>query len=139
MMLCLLLASSMGVYDRYVEQLSWGAFDQWARMALLGLVFCALPVAIRRGDAIRLHLLESRLGPIGRRRLHVAFDACVVTLCLVYLSTSLPMIRVGTSQGVMGTPLDYGVVYSFAMTSFAAIAVFRAEALLSNITGTAGE
>lgn len=130
MLLGLLGASSMGVYDRYVQQLSWGAFDQWARMALLGMVFSALPVAIRRGEAIRLHLLESHLGRIGRRRLHAVFDACVILVCLVYLSTAQPMIRVGSSQGVMGTPLDYGAVYAAAMVCFAAIAVFRVEALL---------
>lgn len=130
MLLGLLGASSMGVYDRYVQQLSWGAFDQWARMALLGLVFSALPVAIRRGEAIRLYLLESRLGPAGRRRLHAVFDACVILVCMVYLSTARPMIQVGSSQGVMGTPLDYGAVYAAAMVCFAAIAVFRAEALL---------
>lgn len=130
MMLFLLSASSMGVYDRYVQQLSWGAFDQWARMALLGLVFSALPVAIRRGEAIRLHLIESRLGWAGRRRLHAVFDACVILVCMVYLSTALPMIQVGSSQGVMGTPLDYGAVYAAAMVCFAAIALFRAEALL---------
>ncbi|MGE4242096.1 TRAP transporter small permease [Ramlibacter sp.] len=130
MMFALLGASAMGVYDRYVQQLSWGAFDQWARMALLGLVFSALPVAIRRGEAIRLHLLESRLGPVGRRRLHAVFDACVIGVCLVYLSTARPMIQVGSAQGVMGTPLDYGAVYAAAMVCFAAIALFRAEALV---------
>jgi TRAP-type C4-dicarboxylate transport system permease small subunit len=130
MMLCLLAASSMGVYDRYVQQLSWGSFDQWARMALLGLVFSALPVAIRRGEAIRLHLFESCLGRAGRRRLHAVFDACVILVCMVYLSTARPMIQVGSSQGVMGTPLDYGAVYAAAMVCFAAIAVFRGEALL---------
>lgn len=139
MMLCLRSASSMGVYDRYVEQLSWGAFDQWARMALLGLVFSALPVAIRRGEAIRLHLLESRLGSLGRRRLHAMFDVCVILVCTVYLSTALPMIQVGTSQGVMGTPLDYGVVYTAAMICFAAITLFRTEALLQNCVSPSEE
>lgn len=139
MMLCLLSASSMGVYDRYVQQLSWGAFDQWARMALLGLVFSALPVAIRRGEAIRLHLLESRLGSTGRRRLHAVFDACVIVVCIVYLSTARPMIQVGSSQGVMGTPLDYGAVYAAAMVCFAAIALFRTDALLQRWGRPVGE
>lgn len=133
LMALLLAAGAMGVYDRYVQQLTWGAFDQYARMALVGLVFCALPVAVRRGEGIRLHLLESRLGIAGRRRLHALFDVCVILVCLVYLSTARQMIQVGSSQAVLGTPLDYGVIYGVSSLGFAAIALFRFEALLRRL------
>lgn len=130
-----LASGAMGVYDRYVEQLTWGAFDQYARMALVGLVFVSLPVAVRRGEGIRLRLVESRLGEKGRRRLHSLFDLCVILVCAVYLSTARQMIQVGSTQGVLGTPLDYGAVYAVNALCFAAIALFRTEALLRRWAG----
>lgn len=135
LMALMLVSGAMGVYDRYVQQLTWGAFDQYARLALVGLVFCSLPVAVRRGEGIRLHLVESRLSKAGRRWLHSGFDVCVIAICLVYLSTARQMIQVGSSQGVLGTPLDYGAVYGVTTLCFAAIALFRAEALLRRWAG----
>jgi TRAP-type C4-dicarboxylate transport system permease small subunit len=131
-LMCVALAScALEAYDRYVQQLSWGgSFDQYARLALVGIVFFALPVATRHDDGIRLRLVERQLGPAARRRMHHAFDLVVIAVCGVFLSDAREVIQIGGFQGVMGTPLDYSVVYATMTVGFAATALFRVERLL---------
>jgi TRAP-type C4-dicarboxylate transport system permease small subunit len=131
-LMCVALAAcALEAYDRYVQQLSWGgAFDQYARLALVGIVFFALPAATRRDEGIRLRLIERQLGPVARRRMHHAFDLVVIAVCCVFLGEAPEVIKIGGFQGVMGTPLDYGVVYITMTIGFGCIALFRAERLV---------
>jgi TRAP-type C4-dicarboxylate transport system permease small subunit len=136
-LMCVALAAcALEAYDRYVQQLSWGgSFDQYARLALVGIVFFALPVATRRDQGIRLRLIERQLGPVARRRMHHAFDVVVIAVCGVFLFDAPEVIQIGGFQGVMGTPLDYSVVYIAMTLGFAAIALFRLERLVLRLAG----
>jgi TRAP-type C4-dicarboxylate transport system permease small subunit len=136
-LMCVALAAcSLEAYDRYVQQLYWGgSFDQYARLALVGIVFFALPVATRRDQGIRLRLVERQLGPVARRRMQHAFDVVVIAVCGVFLLDAPEVIQIGGFQAVMGTPLDYSIVYIAMAIGFAAIALFRLERLARRAAG----
>ncbi|APW39314.1 hypothetical protein RD110_20575 [Rhodoferax koreense] len=127
LVLCLLmvLLFTVGqVADRYVLKSSFDAHDQFARLGLVWLTFLGIAVGIRDRTNVRVEVLNHLAPPRVRRAIAIVLDLVILAVSVVLVIVGFRLLEVGAFQAIMGTPLNYDVMYAAALGGLGLLILF---------------
>jgi TRAP-type C4-dicarboxylate transport system permease small subunit len=123
--LFLVLVFTVGqVTDRYLVKSTFDAHDQFARIGLVWLTFIGLAVGIRTRSNVRIELLAHFAPPAVVRAANVILDLVVLVVSGIMVVVGARLLEVGAFQAIIGTPLNYDVMYAGMLVGMALLVVF---------------
>jgi TRAP-type C4-dicarboxylate transport system permease small subunit len=112
------------VADRYFIKSSFDAHDQFARIGLVWLTFIGIAVGIRNRTNVRIELLGHLASVATRRRVAVVLDLVMLVVSVFLVIVGARLMEIGAFQAIMGTPLNYDVMYGALLVGLSLVAVF---------------
>jgi TRAP-type C4-dicarboxylate transport system permease small subunit len=98
--------------DRYLLHTSFDAYEQIGRIGLVWLTFFGYALAFRDGRNLRIELLDMVLPSSAVFVKQLVFDLSILGIALVIHVKGWTVYRVGGNQIILGTPVDYRLVYA---------------------------
>lgn len=121
----MVLAFTVGqVLDRYILRSSFDAHDQFARIGMVWLTFLGIAVGIRDRINVRIELFHHFASPTLRRRVAVLLDLVMLAVAGFLVAVGFGLLEVGSFQAIMGTPLNYDIMYAALLAGMAVLVFF---------------
>ena len=123
--LAMVLVFTVGqVTDRYFIKSQFDAHDQFARIGMVWLTFIGIAVGIRNRTNVRIELLGHLASLATRRRVAVVLDLVMLVVSVFLVIVGARLMEIGAFQAIMGTPLNYDIMYAALLAGMSLLAVF---------------
>jgi TRAP-type C4-dicarboxylate transport system permease small subunit len=110
--------------DRHFFDLPWDSPDQFARITIIWLCFLGTALALSDGAAIRIDLFDHWLPHRVLVWRDSIFDVLLLAMLIILVVTGWTVVKVGSSQFILGTPFTADVPYSGLLVGSALGALF---------------
>ena len=134
LVMVLVLTVGQVLYRHWLKS-TFAAYDQFARIGLVWLTFLGIAVGIRDRTNVRIELLNHLAPQHIRRYMAIAIDLVVLATSILLVLVGVPLLEVGAFQAIMGTSLNYDIMYASLLSGLCLLILFLVLRFADLISG----